>query len=63
MKVVPKQKESSVVYIRDEIKERTITDVTYKAMDIQLLKKYFPSIYKEVMQDKKLTKRTKGSKE
>ncbi|WP_373259194.1 hypothetical protein [Bacteroides thetaiotaomicron] len=63
MKVVPKQKESSVVYIRDEIKERTITDVTYKAMDVQLLKKYFPSIYKEVMQDKKLTKRTKGSKE
>lgn len=63
MKVVPKQKESFVVYIRDEIKERTITDVTYKAMDIQLLKKYFPSIYKEVMQDKKLTKRTKGSKE
>ena len=63
MKVVPKQKESSVVYIRDEIKERTITDVTYKAMDIQLLKKYFPSIYKEVMEDKKLTKRTKGSKE
>lgn len=63
MKVVPKQKESSVVYIRDEIKEKTITDVTYKAMDIQLLKKYFPSIYKEVMQDKKLTKRTKGSKE
>ena len=63
MKVVPKQKESFVVYIRDEIKERTITDVTYKAMDIQLPKKYFPSIYKEVMQDKKLTKRTKGSKE
>lgn len=63
MKVLPKQKESSVVYIRDEIKERTITDVTYKAMDVQLLKKYFPSIYKEVMQDKKLTKRTKGSKE
>ena len=45
MKVVPKQKESSVVYIRDEIKERTITDVTYKAMDVQLLKKFFPSIY------------------
>lgn len=62
MKVLPKQKESSVVYIRDAIRERTITDVTYRAIDIQLLKKYFPSLYEKYI-DSKPIKRNKGSKE
>lgn len=58
-----KQEESSIIYVLDEIRERTVTDVTYRALDIELLKKYFPTTYKVFIRDRKLVKRNKGSKE
>lgn len=47
-----------------DVKRRAIatTDITYRPMDTKLLKKYFPSLYKEYV-SKKLIRKTKGSKE
>lgn len=63
MKLKPKSEESHLVYVADEVRKTITTDITYRAMDLALLKKYFPSIYRDVVKDKKLMKRYKGSKE
>lgn len=62
-KLKPRTENFPVVYLETERRERTTTDVTYHAMDLELLKKYFPSIYEEVMKDMKVRLKKKGSKE
>ena len=63
-KLKPRTKEYSISYVPVEIREFTTTDVTYRAVDMELLKKYFPFIYEDVVKDsKKLVKRKKGSKD
>lgn len=57
----PKSKSTTIHYVPMEIREITTTDVTYHAMDMGLIKKYFPEIYKEIVCDVRLKKR--GSKE
>lgn len=61
-KLKPRAEEEPAVYVETERREVSITDITYEAIDMELLKKYFPSIYKDVKKDRKLVKRNKGSK-
>lgn len=61
MKLKPKTKKPAITYVEIERREITTTDVTYRPIDTKLLKRYFPSIYENVMEDRKLIKR--GSKE
>ena len=55
----PKSKNVAIYYVPTEIREVTTTDVTYQAME--LIKRYFPDIYKNIVGDMKLKRR--GSKE
>lgn len=57
----PKSKNVAIHYVPTEIREVTTTDVTYQAMDMNLIKRYFPDIYKDIVSDMKLKRR--GSKE
>lgn len=61
-KLKPRRKIPPVANVEIERRVVTTTDVTYRAMDMKLLKKYFPSLYEEYI-DNKPTKRNKGSKE
>jgi len=58
----PKRKIPSVANVEVERRVVTTTDITYRPMDTKLLKKYFPSLYEEYI-DNKTIKRSKGSKE
>ena len=57
----PKSKNVAIYYVPTDIREVTTTDVTYQAMDMELIKRYFPDIYKNIVGDMKLKRR--GSKE
>ena len=46
-KLKPRTSNSPTVFVETERREITTMDVTYHAMSMDLLKKYFPSIYKE----------------
>lgn len=58
----PKRKIPSVANVEVERRVITTTDITYRPIDIKLLKKYFPSLYEKYI-DSKPIKRSKGSKE
>lgn len=60
-KLKPRTNKPSIIYVEAERREIATTDVTYVPMDMQLIKKYFPSIFKEIHK-KKLVKKEKGSK-
>ena len=60
-KLKPRTNKPSVMYVEAERREIITTDITYIPMDMQLIKKYFPSIFKDIYK-KKLVKKEKGSK-
>ena len=62
-KLKPRTSNSPTVFVETERREITTTDVTYHAMSMELLKKYFPSIYEEVMSNAKVRLKKKSSKE
>lgn len=64
MELKPKSEEPYFFQIETGRREIILMDVTYETIDLSLLKKYFPSIYKDETRDGKLSKRKKkGSKE
>lgn len=63
MKLKPKSEEPYYFQLETGRREIVLTDVTYETIDLPLLKKYFPFIYKNETRDSKLIKRKKGSKE
>ncbi|EOA55175.1 hypothetical protein HMPREF1214_03959 [Bacteroides sp. HPS0048] len=62
-KLKPRTENPPVIYVETDRREITTTDVTYKAMDMKLLKKYFPSIYDDIVKDRRVRLKKKGSKE
>ena len=60
-KLKPRTENPPVIYVETDRREITTTDVTYQAMDMELIKRYFPDIYKNIISDMKLKRR--GSKE
>lgn len=57
----PKSRPFTIHYVPTEIREVTTTDITYQAIDIELIKRYFPYIYKSIVSNRKM--KSKGSKE
>lgn len=57
----PKSSPFTIHYVPTEIREVTTTDITYQAIDMELIKKYFPCIYKSTVSNRKI--KSKGSKE